>query len=450
MTMRPTETSHAVEAVRTSAIPLTPDGDHDALVERIGEASLVLIGEASHGTHEFYRERARITQQLICDKGFEAVAVEGDWPDAYRINRFVRGLDGDESAVDALRGFERFPTWMWRNTDVCDFVDWQRAHNARLPADRRTGFYGLDLYSLGRSVEAVLRHLEKTDPHSAQAARDRYACFDRFGDDGQLYGLMTGVRGARSCEQAVLAMLAELRERAGGAAAAGRMSLEEAFDAEQNARLVKNAEAYYRAMYLSDVSSWNQRDRHMAETVDELQRHLGRGGGAPKIVVWAHNSHLGDARATEMGERRGELNLGQLLRERHGDDVFIIGFSTHRGSVTAASNWDSPAERKDVRPSLPESHEHVLHATGIERFLLPLCDGGPATEALRQPRLERAIGVIYRPETERQSHYFSARMSDQFDAVIHIDVTTAVEALPCADDAVPAEGEPPETFPSGI
>ena len=437
-----------VDAVRAAAIPLTEDDDHRALLDRIGDAHFVLLGEASHGTHDFYRERARITQRLITQKGFDAVAIEGDWPDAYRVNRFVRGLGDDAFAIDALAGFKRFPTWMWRNTDVADFVDWQRARNEALPAGQKTGFYGLDLYSLNGSMEAVLRHVGKKDADLARRARERYACFDRFGDDSQVYGLMTGLRGVESCADEVIAMLVELRQRTANVARGTPVEVEDAFDAEQNARLVKNAEAYYRSMYLSDISSWNLRDRHMVETLDELERHLGRRGTRPKIVVWAHNSHLGDARATEMGERRGELNVGQLVREQHGLDAFLVGFSTHTGSVTAASDWDAPAERKQVLPSRPDSHEFVMHATGIDRFLLPLRDDGPHVRALRQPRLERAIGVIYRPETERQSHYFNARLPEQFDALIHIDVTRAVE--PLERGATWHGAEAPETYPQGL
>ncbi len=438
--------ARTVEAVRAAAVPLVEDDDHYAVLDLIGDARIVLLGEASHGTHEFYRERARITQRLIARKGFDAVAIEGDWPDAYRVNRFVRGLDEDAFAVDALAGFKRFPTWMWRNADVVDFIDWLRAHNDGQPADRRVGFYGLDLYSLHGSMNAVLRYLESADPAAARRARERYACFDRFGEDSQVYGLLTGLQGLEDCEQDVLATLVELRRRSAGIDEAETPDAEAAFDAVQNARLVRNAEQYYRSMYLSDVSSWNLRDEHMMQMLDAIDRHLERGGQAPRIVVWAHNSHLGDARATHMGQR-GELNLGQLVRERHGGDAVSIGFTTHAGSVTAASDWGSPAERKTVRPSRADSYEHVMHATGIERFLLPL-RGGTQADALRESRLERAIGVIYRPETERQSHYFFASLPEQFDALIHIDTTRAVE--PLERSAEWDEAELPETYPAGV
>ena len=451
--MTSTPTTKQLDTLRSAAHRL--DGtarDHDALLELIGDAHFVLLGEASHGTHEFYRERAAITRRLIAEKGFHAVAIEGDWPDAYRVNRFVRGTDNDASARDALAGFKRFPTWMWRNTEVVDFVEWQRAFNDARPPHERTGFYGLDLYSLMSSMEAVLGYFDRTDADAARRARERYACFDQFGDDSQVYGLMTGVRGAEGCEAEVAAMVAELRERAAGGARGERPDTEDSFDAEQNARLVQNAEAYYRSMYLSDVSSWNLRDRHMAETLDALAQHLDRHGTRPKIVVWAHNSHLGDARATEMGQRRGELNVGQLVRERHGDDAGLVGFSTHRGSVTAASDWGAPAERKQVVPSRPDSHENLMHRAGLARFLLPLRGGARERQALRAalaaPRLERAIGVIYRPETERQSHYFFARLPAQFDALIHIDTTRAVEPLERGAEWNAAEL--PETYPAGV
>jgi erythromycin esterase-like protein len=446
--MRSTLDPRLVDAVRSAAVPLTEDDDHRVLLDLIGDAHFVLLGEASHGTHEFYRERARITQRLIADKGFNAVAIEGDWPDAYRVNRFVRGLGDDDFAVDALAGFKRFPTWMWRNSDVVDFIDWQRAYNDTQPARAKTGFYGMDLYSLHASMGAVLSYLDKAAPETARLARNSYACFDAFGDDSQVYGLLTGLRNVKDCENDVLAVLVELRRRAVAGLDDGPANAEDAFDAEQNARVVKNAEEYYRSMYLSDVSSWNLRDQHMVETLEMIERHLGRDGTPPKIVVWAHNSHLGDARATEMGARREELNVGQLVRERYGRDVVLVGFSTHTGSVTAASDWGAPAERKRVVPSRVDSHEGLMHATGIERFLLPLRGGGRHVQALREPRLERAIGVIYRPDTERQSHYFHAQLPSQFDALIHIDTTRAVE--PLERNAEWQDAEVPETYPTGV
>ena len=447
--MKTATDERALDAVRGAAIALAEDDRHDALLDLIGDARFVLLGEASHGTHEFYRERARITQRLMADKGFQAVVVEGDWPDAYRVNRFVRGLGDDPSAVQALDGFKRFPTWMWRNTDVVDFIDWQRGFNAGRPPDERSGFYGMDLYSLQASMEAVLGYLDRIDPEAARQARERYGCFDRFGDDSQTYGLMAGLRGAADCEREVIAMLVEMRRRAAHIGRRDGADVEDAFDAEQNARLVKNAEAYYRSMYLSDVSSWNQRDQHMGETRGAPARPLPRREAPAKIVVWAHNSHLGDARATEMSERRHELNVGQRVRERWGEDqTVLVGFSTHRGSVTAASDWGAPAERKQVLPSRADSHEGLLHASGMPRFVLPLRGSRVLADALREPRLERAIGVIYRPETERQSHYFFARLPAQFDAVIHIDETRAV--VPLERNVEWHDHELPETYPSGM
>ena len=438
-------------AIREVAHPLTGAiSDYDPLIRLIDDARFVLLGEASHGTREFYRERAQITKRLIKEKGFTAVAVEADWPDAYRVNRYVRGVGQDAESVEALEGFKRFPTWMWRNADVLDFVGWLRAHNDSLPAGApKVGFYGLDLYSLHSSMEAVLGYLDKIDPEAARRARHRYSCFDHFGEDTQTYGYATGFGLTETCENEVVSQLVELRRRAADYASRdGRVAEDEYFFIEQNARLVKNAEEYYRSMFRGRVSSWNLRDRHMAETLDALVAHLARqSGGTPKVVVWEHNSHLGDARATQMGEA-GEWNVGQLVREGHGSSAVLVGFTTYTGTVTASSDWDAPAERKRVRPALADSYEALFHEVGYPRFLLNLRESGRAAVGLREPRLERAIGVIYRPDTERQSHYFYARLPAQFDAVLHFDETRAVE--PLERTARWQTGEVPETYPSGM
>jgi erythromycin esterase-like protein len=446
--MQDVTTTRLPHAVREVAHPLTgAAGDYDPLLGFIGEARFVLIGEASHGTHEFYRERAQITKRLIKEKGFTAVAVEADWPDAYRVNSYVRG-DDSGGGVEALAGFKRFPTWMWRNADVLDFVGWLQAHNDASPTGGKVGFYGLDLYSLYSSMEAVLGYLDKVDPDAARRARYRYSCFEHFGEDTQAYGYAASFGLTESCEDEAVNQVLELQRRAAEFARRdGRVAEDEFFYAEQNARLVKNAEEYYRSMFRGRVSSWNLRDRHMAETLDALVAYLGRQEGIAKVVVWEHNSHIGDARATEMGQG-GELNVGQLVREKYGREAVLVGFSTYSGTVTAASDWGAPAERKRVRPALAGSYEELFHRVGFPRFLLPLRNGREVLAALREPQLERAIGVIYRPETERLSHYFRARLPDQFDAVLHFDETRAVE--PLERTATWNEGEAPETFPSGV
>jgi len=438
-----------ISGVRRGAKEITDEfRTYDELVRAIGSARLVLIGEASHGTHEFYRERAFITERLISEAGFSAVAVEADWPDAYRVNRYVRGASDDASAVQALSDFSRFPAWMWRNTDVVAFVEWLRAHNDTQPFERRAGFYGIDLYSLRTSMQAVLAYLSRVDPEAAKIARARYACFDHFGDEPQSYGLATTSGWAPACEQEVVMQLVDLqRLRANYASRDGRLARDDYFYAEQNARLVRNAELYYRAMFRGRTESWNLRDRHMGDTIEELLRFLEQPWAPAKIVIWAHNSHLGDARATEMGEY-GELNVGQLMRERHGADSVSIGFTTYGGTVTAASDWDAPAERKTVRPALPHSYEQLFHETGTPRFVLPLRDDKALADALTPPRLERAIGVVYKPETERDSHYFQAHLARQFDYVLHFDETTALE--PLERTAAWTAGEPAETYPSGL
>lgn len=417
----------------------------DPLLERMREHSVLLLGEASHGTHESYAVRAEITKRLIAEQGLTAIAVEADWPDAQRVNAYVHGEGDDPTTERALGDFRRFPTWMWRNAVVADFVGWLREWNDGLPEGApKVGFYGLDLYSLRGSIDAVLRYLDDVDPEAAARARARYACFDHAGGDAQEYGYATAVGAVEPCEDAVVEQLLDVQRTAADAAARdGRVEDARRFAAEQNARLVRNAERYYRAMFRGHVSSWNLRDRHMAEILDALLEHLGRDGGRrPKVAVWAHNSHLGDARATEMSAR-GELNLGQLATERHGDEAFRLGFSTHSGTVTAASDWDAPAERKRVRPGLPGSWEHYFHES-LGRDALVFTD---ASREYRRRRLQRAIGVIYRPETERMSHYFQAVPAEQFHAVIHLDRTRAVEPLETTPGWV--TGEAPETFPHG-
>ncbi|WP_332814885.1 erythromycin esterase family protein [Ramlibacter sp.] len=430
-------------ATRRQARPFGQDVPAE-LIEALAGRRLALLGEASHGTHDFYALRAGITRALVEQHGCKAVVIEGDWPDAARINRWVRGLD-DGSADAALSGFERFPTWMWRNTVVREFIAWLRDYNLARPPWQRVGFYGMDLYSLFASVRELLAYLDRADPEAAQRARRRYACFDHFQQNLQAYGYAAGFGTGFSCEEAVVAQLTELlRSRPTGTD--GEDS-DELFHARQNARLVRNAEQYYRCMFRGRASSWNLRDLHMVDTLQALGAHLQeRLGEPPRMAVWAHNSHLGDASATAMSEQ-GEWNVGELARKRWPGEAFLLGFTTYEGSVRAASGWDEPAHVKRVRPGLPGSWEALFHEVGHDRFLL-LPDEGLRAQ-LDQPLLERAIGVIYLPETERRSHYFNARIGAQFDAVIHVDRTRALESLPEHPQPT-TDVEVPETYPAGV
>ena len=430
--------------VRSAARHISNPNDYDSLVDIAASAQCVLIGEASHGTHEFYATRADLTRSLVAEKGFRAIALEADWPDTFRVHRFVTGREQAKNAEEALRDFRRFPAWMWRNTVMVEFVAWLREWNAR--NQNAAGIYGMDLYSMHRSIESVLEYLDKNDPSAARRARDRYACFEHFSVEPQLYGQATVIRGKEPCEDEVTEQLVEMRRKYREFISRdGHIAEEEFFSAEQNARLVMNAERYYRAMFHGRDESWNLRDSHMFETLNELFAHLD--SGSAKIVVWAHNSHLGDARATEMSAR-GELNVGQLVRERFGRRAYAIGFSTYSGTVTAASDWGGPAERKRVRAGLRGSYEELFHATGIPAFWLGLGEQNESTTLLMNERLQRAIGVIYRPETERFSHYFESRLPEQFDAIIHFDQTRALEPLERASEW--ERGELPETYPSGV
>jgi erythromycin esterase-like protein len=365
------------------------------------------------------------------------------------VNRYIRGASADQDAAEALADFQRFPVWMWRNMDIADLVGWLRSHNEGLtPKQPRVGVYGLDLYSLHRSIDSVIQYLDKKNPDAAREARRRYGCFEDFGDDPQTYGMLASNDASSSCENEVVQQLLEFQRHAADFLGRdGRAAADELFFAEQNARVAKNAEQYYRAMYRGRPNTWNLRDRHMVDTLDNLMEHFEKQGEQPKAIIWAHNSHLGDARATDMS-RRGELNVGQLMRERHADAVVSVGFTTYSGTVTAASDWGESAERKRVQPGLRDSYEELFHELGIPNFLLTIRDHRHLHRQLAAPLLERAIGVIYRPETERWSHYFHARLSEQFNAVIHFDQTRAVEPLERSSGW--DRGELPDTYPSAI
>ncbi len=428
--------------LRAAAAPLPPIGDaaFGASFERFASARVVLLGEASHGTSEFYSARAAITRRLIEAHGFNIVAVEADWPDAATIDAEIRerplvgSIDGD--------AFSRFPRWMWRNEEVAAFTRWLKAYNAPRVDGEQAGFFGLDLYNLSGSIRAVLDYLDRTDPAEARRARDRYACLRPWMDEPQRYGALAARSGRAPCEDDAVAMLREMQERQ---AAAGR-GHEGLLDATANARLVANAEAYYRAMFQGSAESWNLRDTHMFETLCAL---LESRGPRSKAVVWAHNSHIGNAAETEMGRRRGELNIGQLCRERFGAQACLIGFGTDSGTVACASDWDEPMEVKAVRPSRPDSYERLAHDAGLPSFVVDLRPGvhEELRAALAEPRLERFIGVIYRPETERWSHYAECTLPGQFDAYVWFDETRAVTPLPGAGSA--AAG-PDELYPSGL
>ena len=409
--------------------------DVDPLLDRIGEAKVVLLGEATHGTSEFYRMRARITEALIERKGFSMVAVEADWPDAGRIDHYVRHR---ETPPGPWKAFARFPEWMWRNTEVEAFVERLRRHNAARAYEERVAFHGLDLYSLYTSINAVLRYLDDVDPEAARVARSRYGCLTPWESDPATYGRMALGGRYRECEREVAAMLSDmLKSRAEYSARDG----ERFTDAMHNARVVANAERYYRIMYYGSAESWNLRDTHMFETLSELLRAR---GPQAKAVVWAHNSHLGDARHTEMSAR-GELNLGQLCREHYGSQMYSVGFGTDSGTVAAADDWDGPMRIKKVRPSHPDSYERQCHESQVASFLLPLNRDEELSRHLLAPRLERAIGVIYRPQTEMASHYFQAVLPRQFDEYCWFDRTSAVRPL----DTARTQGMP-ETYPFGL
>ncbi|HLH12597.1 MAG TPA: erythromycin esterase family protein [Methylovirgula sp.] len=415
----------------------TPDAmqDFGAHFDRFGDAKLVLLGEATHGTSEFYRARAAITRHLIERHGFNIVAAEADWPDAARIDRHVRFRAHQASP----EGFARFPTWMWRNRDVHHFVEWLRAHNESLSPQARVEFRGLDIYSLSSSIAAVLAYLDRVDPEEAKLARRRYGCLTPWQDDPSLYGLAATERGKSPCEDAVAAELTALVEKRLAYLEGDEESF---FDAAQNARVIRAAEYYYRLMYRSSRESWNLRDRHMFDT---LVRLLECRGPNAKAIVWAHNSHIGNAAATSMGWQ-GEFNIGESGRAAFGDQAVLIGFGTDRGTVAAASEWDGPMEVKDVVPARHDSYERAFRRTGISASLTEWRSGkSELREILSKPRLERAIGVVYRPESELSSHYFEAVLADQFDAYVWFEVTKAVVPLP----AERPRGAP-ETYPFGL
>jgi protein-L-isoaspartate(D-aspartate) O-methyltransferase len=418
-------------------LPACDDPSFGTLFDRFADRRVVLLGEASHGTSEFYKARAAISRHLIAQHGFEILAVEADWPDAAAIDRYVGHLP-PQSALD--KPFQRFPVWMWRNAEVLELVEWMRSYNSGRATAGRIGFYGLDLYNMTGSIAAVLSYLDKIDPEAARVARERYGCLTPWQKEPSTYGRAVLSAGYHKCEEAVIAQCRELLQRrlqysthdSGGF-----------LDAAQNARLVAAAERYYRVMYYGGADAWNLRDTHMFETLCHV---LDARGASSKAVVWAHNSHIGDARHTEMGRVRDELNLGQLCRQRFGDDAALIGFGTHSGTVAAASDWDGPMEVKPLRPSHPHSYERLCHATRVPRFLLDLRSDGVLRRRLTQPRLERFIGVVYRPETEFASHYAEASLPQQFDAYVWFDETTALTPLaPKAEKA-----ELPDTYPFGL
>jgi erythromycin esterase len=429
-----------VEQVRGLARPLRRAADLDPLLERIGDARCVLLGEASHGTSEYYTWRTALSQRLILEKGFSFLAVEGDWPDCYRVNRYVKGRpDAGDSAYEVLHAFERWPTWMWANEEVVALAEWLRRHNDGRAEEKRVGFYGLDVYSLWDSLYSIMTYLRKADPAALPAAWRAYRCFEPYGEDVQEYARATELVPT-SCENEVVELLRRLRQEAPGHDGDGR---EGHFEAEQNALVVKNAEAYYRAMVRGGPDSWNIRDRHMTETLDRLLRHHGPGSRA---IVWEHNTHIGDARFTDMAGE-GMVNVGQLVREEHGGEgVVLVGFGSHRGSVVAGSHWGAPMRRMEVPPGRPGSWEDILHRAGeTDKLLLFGEADGP--KDLLGPRGHRAIGVVYHPEYEHYGNYVPTVLPRRYDAFLYFEETEALRPL-----HLPArtDGEVPETYPSGV
>ena len=428
-------------AISERASSLHTPAELDPLLDMIGDSRYVLVGEASHGTSDFYRWRAELSKRLIAERGFSFVAVEGDWPDCYEVNRFVKAYaDSGGSAFEVLHEFDRWPTWMWANRDVVDFVTWLRDHNARLPAERQTGFYGLDVYSLYESMAEVVRYLDGIDPEAARTARRAYACFEPYAGDVQEYAHATTLVPT-SCEDEAVSILSTLRRKAPEYAADGR---EAYFNAEQNALVARGAELYYRTMVRGGAGSWNVRDYHMVDTLERLMRFH---GPLARAIVWEHNTHVGDARFTDMA-RAGMVNVGQLVRQRHGDEgVVLVGFGSYHGTVIAAEEWGLPMQRMPVPEARDESYEGVMHRCGIPELLL-LFDGSDdgGVPGLDTVRGHRAIGVVYQPAHERWGNYVPTILPRRYDSFIFLDHTEALDPLHMP---VQVTGEPPETYPSG-
>ena len=438
------ETLPRLIADAAEPLPNIDDERFGAFFDRFGDARVVLLGEASHGTSEFYRARAEISRRLIERHGFTIVAAEADWPDAATVDRYVRHRPWREGEFKA---FERFPKWMWRNREFDKFIRWMHGHNSDRPYERMCGFYGLDLYNLSASMQAVIDFLDEKDPELARLAHRRYGCLEPWAEEPQLYGRNALLEGYARCEVGAVQMLKDLLQKQVDCFGE---ECDEWLDAQANARLVKDAEAYYRVMYYGSAESWNLRDTHMFDTLNMI---LNAKGPQSKAIVWAHNSHIGNAAFTDMGQRREELNIGQLAKEKWDAKARLIGFGTHTGTVAAADDWDAPMKVKQVRPSLPESYERESHDSDVSRFLLDLREGEAGRdvrEGLMEPRLERFIGVIYRPETERWSHYSEAILPRQFDAWVWFDETHAVTPLP--GEQRPGEAAPreEETYPFGV
>jgi erythromycin esterase len=431
-------TTRLVEQVRTRSRPLETAEDLDPLLERIGEARCVLLGEASHGTSEYYSWRTSICERLIRERGFSFIAVEGDWPDCYEVNRYVKGYPGSgRDAREVLRTFERWPTWMWANEEVASLAEMLRNHNEGLSGERKIGFYGLDVYSLRESMDEIISYLERVDPDAVPAARRAYRCFEPYGEDAREYARATAFVPT-SCEEEVVSLLSELR----GRLARYEDDPEARFGAEQNALVVKNAEAYYRTMVRGGAASWNVRDRHMAET---LERLMHRHGPEAKGIVWEHNTHIGDARYTDMA-RSGMVNVGQLVREEQGDeDVVLVGFGSYRGSVIAGARWGAPMQRMTVPPAREGSWEDLLHAASEGDRLL-VFSGPQEEDGLLEPRAHRAIGVVYDPAGERHGNYVPTVLPRRYDAFVYLEQTRALRPFGMR---AREDGEPPETFPSG-
>lgn len=438
-------------------LPNINDKDFGSYFDSYAGPQVVMLGDGSHGTSEFYHARAQITKRFIEEHGYTIVAVEADWPDAEAIDRYVRMRPGPKTPIGGVakgeEPFKRFPTWMWRNREMQDLVEWMRNWNKDLPPRRRVGFYGLDMYSMGASIRAVIDYLDNVDPAAAKDARKRYGCLEPWVDDPTAYGL-SALQGMQDCETEVMSILRDLLERrlelAQGDLVEGEDD-DEYHSGKQNAYLIRDAEKYYKAMYWSSSSSWTLRDRHMFETLQRLMQH--RPPPAHKAIVWAHNSHVGDARYTSMGMRRNELNIGQLCRESFGRyNVSILGCGTHTGTVAAAHEWDENMQIMNVLPSRGDSWEILAHNTGVPSFLLDLRKdhADPALRALisLEKRLQRFIGVIYRPDTERISHYSQAHIHKQFDGYIWFDETHAVNPLETIQPITPLGKE--ETYPFGL